>query len=70
MRLIEQAAPTPRKFLSMTEAAERYGVHYKLINALVNAGTLPSMKLSRNAVRIPLDALERWEEEQLLKAAK
>ena len=54
---------TPR-FLSMADTARRHSVSYKLIQKLVSEGTLPCVRFGR-LVRIPVAALEQWEQAQL-----
>lgn len=47
----------------MTDTATRHGVSYKLVQKLVSDGTLPSIKFGR-IIRIPIAALEQWENSQ------
>jgi len=53
------------KYLSVESAATRLDVHPNLIYREVKAGRLPHIKVGRKVIRIPVQALEAWEQAQL-----
>ena len=55
---------------SVAGAAKKFGVNQRLIYKEIQEGRLPAIKLGdpgskRPVIRIPADALERWEAAQL-----
>lgn len=50
---------TSRLLLKADEAAQMLGIGRGTVYAMMNDGTLPTVRMGR-AVRIPLDALRRW----------
>jgi excisionase family DNA binding protein len=59
-----------REYLSVGAAASRFGVHSRMIYKEIAEKRLPAIKLGdpnsrRPVIRIPIEALQRWELEQL-----
>ena len=57
-------------YLTVKSVAQKLGVHPKLIYAEIQEGRIPALKIGepgskRPVIRIPADALERWEAAQL-----
>jgi hypothetical protein len=57
-------------YLSVSDAAKRYGFNRKFVYDLLNMKVLPCVKFEkpgtkRPVIRIPIDALEKWELKQL-----
>jgi excisionase family DNA binding protein len=57
-------------YLSVNAVAERFGVESRFIYKEIAQKRLPAIKLGdsssrRPVIRIPIDALQRWELEQL-----
>lgn len=50
---------TNRLLLKAEEAAQMLGLGRGTVYAMMNDGTLPTVRMGR-AVRIPMDALRRW----------
>ncbi len=56
------------RFLGVPEVAKRWGVHQNFVYNLIKRGDFPFLKFGsqkRPVLRIPLEALERWEAKQL-----
>jgi excisionase family DNA binding protein len=51
------------KLLKIGEFADRAGISRSLAYELVRAGSVPSIRLSERAVRVPESALEAWIEQ-------
>ena len=58
------------QYLNVSAAAKRFGVTERLMYKEITEGRLPAIRLGdpgskRPVIRIPTDALERWEAAQL-----
>lgn len=49
-----------RLLYRVPEAAERMGVSTSYLYVLINAGRVPVVRISNRAVRIPVEALNNW----------
>ena len=52
-------APSPRRLVSLTEAAEILAVSVKTVRRYVAAGDLDAVRLGRRTIRVRVEALDR-----------
>lgn len=50
------------------EVARLLRISRSRVYQLINEGALPSVRLGGRSVRVPLDALRRWAEEQVVRS--
>lgn len=58
--------PIPPAFLTPTEVARQLGVSVRVVYGWLSAGKLPKVKLSRRAVRVRPQDLERFVAERMV----
>lgn len=52
-------ATTPRRLISLSEAADALGVSVKTVRRYIAAGDLDAGRLGRRTIRVRLDSLDR-----------
>ena len=52
-------APSPRRLVSLTEAAEILAVSVKTVRRYIAAGDLDAIRLGRRTIRVRVESLDR-----------
>lgn len=56
---MDSTASTPRRLISLADAAEALGVSSKTVRRYIAAGDLDAVRLGRRTIRVRVDSLDR-----------